>query len=322
MKTTRTINSAESTLSVGMLVSHPRKPEWGPGKVLAIDRLRVTVYWRDLEGASADDAVKPMARSAVTLEPCENQSDPLLDNLPEFKDGKLSNTGPQLTLEEGIAEFLHYFPKGFDDPKFLGVESKSERLYKMDAHDQFVKLLGDGKYGKLLHRDDIKTITNHVLAVEGKVNLLSKFERIAFRDALKDEAAAREYYTALHGMLESPSVEREAFEAMIAATSNLPSDGQTSPFKWTVLTLMPFLARPDTYMFMKPAVTQACADRLPFNLNYSSKPNWLTYSKLMEMSDLLMERLRELGAKDYIDIQSFIWVIDYYGKVGHDSKGE
>ena len=112
----------------------------------------------------------------------------------------------------------------------------------------------------------------------------------------------------------------DSFEPYINSVLNLPSEGGTSPSKWTVLTILPFLARPETYMFLKPNATKVCADRLAFNLNYSPTPNWLTYSKLMEMSDLLMDHLRPLGAQDYIDIQSFIWVIDYYGKVDENKK--
>jgi hypothetical protein len=38
----------------------------------------------------------------------------------------------------------------------------------------------------------------------------------------------------------------------------------------------------------------------------------LTYKKLMQMGGQLLERLRPLGAQDYIDVQSFIWVIAKY----------
>ena len=65
-------------------------------------------------------------------------------------------------------------------------------------------------------------------------------------------------------------------------------------------------------MFLKPKVTNECADRLRFNLQYSANLRWLTYRKLVEMSDWLLERLRPLGARDYIDVQSFIWVIAKY----------
>jgi hypothetical protein len=32
----------------------------------------------------------------------------------------------------------------------------------------------------------------------------------------------------------------------------------------------------------------------------------------MQLADHLLERLRPLGAQDYIDVQSFIWVVAKY----------
>jgi len=65
-------------------------------------------------------------------------------------------------------------------------------------------------------------------------------------------------------------------------------------------------------MFLKPAPTQECADRMRFDLQYGSDLRWLTYKKLMQMGGQLLERLRPRGARDYIDVQSFIWVIAKY----------
>jgi hypothetical protein len=62
-------------------------------------------------------------------------------------------------------------------------------------------------------------------------------------------------------------------------------------------------------MFLKPNVTKDCAARLTFDLKYSPQLNWATYSKLLEMSHYLMECLTPYGAVDFIDVQSFIWVI-------------
>ncbi len=92
--------------------------------------------------------------------------------------------------------------------------------------------------------------------------------------------------------------------------TNLPSqEGDTSPAKWTVATLPPFLAKLSEFMFLKPEVTQDCAARLMFDLQDSTQLNWTTYAKLLEMSDHLLDVLRQYGARDDIDVQSFIWLI-------------
>ena len=65
-------------------------------------------------------------------------------------------------------------------------------------------------------------------------------------------------------------------------------------------------------MFLKPEVTQQCAERLTFDLAYSSDLNWPTYERLLVMSARLLEILRPYGASDFIDVQSFSWVIGAY----------
>jgi hypothetical protein len=62
-------------------------------------------------------------------------------------------------------------------------------------------------------------------------------------------------------------------------------------------------------MFLKPTPTLQAAERLAFDLRYEATPNWVTYERLLVMSDLLIKRLKPLGAKDWIDVQSFMWVI-------------
>lgn len=90
----------------------------------------------------------------------------------------------------------------------------------------------------------------------------------------------------------------------------LPSaEGKTNPAKWTVATVLPYLAEPSRFMFLKPAVTKACAARLAYDLKYYPQLNCVTYFRLLEMSEYLLVRLQPYGARDFIDVQSFIWVI-------------
>jgi hypothetical protein len=57
---------------------------------------------------------------------------------------------------------------------------------------------------------------------------------------------------------------------------------------WPIATLMPFLAQPDRHMFLKPEITQEAEARLGFHLSYKPHPNWLTYKKLLELTELLL----------------------------------
>jgi hypothetical protein len=45
------------------------------------------------------------------------------------------------------------------------------------------------------------------------------------------------------------------------------------------------------------------------DLLYDARPNWSTYARLMTLANRLLNRLRPLGARDFIDVQSFMWEI-------------
>lgn len=308
----------QQSYSEGLLVQHPRMPDWGPGKVLAVEGTKLTVYFRDLPGKHPEDAVKKMDVGRVPLEFAEVQSDPFLDNLPSFRDGKFDKPPrTRLTLKEGIALFHHRYPLYFDDPQYIGDLKTGERAYKWAAHDLFLYTLGDGQAEELLASGQIAELTRRALAVEGRLNIVSVYEKAAFRDGLKDQDAALAYFASLFDLLGTGEIDSTIFERYIASIDRLPAkEGKQPPAKWTVATILPFAAQPNRFMFLKPEVTQECAARLMFDLNYRPQLNWLTYSKLLAMSDLLLAELRPLGARDFIDVQSFIWLI------GAGLKGE
>lgn len=69
---------SKSDFKVGMLVQHPSRPQWGPGKIVAIDEGRMYVYFRD----DLEKKAKTLLTDVVTPEVAPEQSDPVLDSLP------------------------------------------------------------------------------------------------------------------------------------------------------------------------------------------------------------------------------------------------
>jgi hypothetical protein len=66
---------------------------------------------------------------------------------------------------------------------------------------------------------------------------------------------------------------------------------------------------PSSYPKNPPKSLSAEGERLHVDLRYDSRPNWTTYERLLRMSQILLDRLRPLGARDWIDVQSFIYVV-------------
>lgn len=294
----------ESQIVVGTLVIHPAKPEWGPGKVVRTKSGRVDVFFRDLPG----DEARKFPVEVLKIAP--NQEDQLLDHLPELieRRGKLGLPERRLTVAEARDQFLSQFPQGFDDPSFLGTPTEGERTYKWSAHERYEEQLGAGQGRALLAAGRIDELRDRLWKALGPAsNLLAVTEQIAFRQGLADPDAATAYFQTLFDLIES-GPEESPFAAHAQAVASLPSSGATNTDKWTIVTLVPYLARPDTFMFLKPSITKKAASALGFEIGYDPSPNWVTYRLVLRMSQAYQEQLADLDPRDYIDLQSFFWV--------------
>ena len=217
-------------------------------------------------------------------------------------------------VESAVSRFHRHFPNGFRDPEYL----RRERSYKWEAHERFLETLGGGKGRALLKNGKTEDVVDRALKVlvprtKDQYLLLYSKELMAFRDGLRaSSAAANRYFEALFDLLDQEGVGQERFEHCIAAVESLPADeGKSSPVKWPVLTVLPFLADPMRFMFLKPKVTKDVATLMGFPWHYRTALNWQTYEELLKMARLLLTRLGSLGARDFIDVQSFIWALRY-----------
>lgn len=201
------------------------------------------------------------------------------------------------------AKFLHYFPKGFYDPEYQDLE----RNYKWQAHQRWQTMLGVAEYRKLLHAGKYGEIAARAVAIEARTNLLFSFEKMALRDAVKSPIGARAFARGLYDFLHGPSDLEMRFERWCAVVAGLPRR-QTRVLTWPVVTVMGFIAQPETHFFLKPTVTRKAADQYGRPLPYQSRPSWATYSSLLAFARTVRRDLRDLRPRDMIDIQSFLWI--------------
>ena len=61
-------------------------------------------------------------------------------------------------------------------------------------------------------------------------------------------------------------------------------------------------------MFLKPNVTREAARQYGVDFDYRSRPNWATYRSLLDFAEAVRRDQRDLGPRDMIDLQGFIWV--------------
>jgi hypothetical protein len=101
----------------------------------------------------------------------------------------------------------------------------------------------------------------------------------------------------------------DSFHLLAQSVGSLPAPPSGSKvLTWPNVTILPFLADPKRFMVLKPLISKKMARRMSFDLMYSAEPTWHCYDALQQMSARLLERLNDLGARNYIDVQSFIWV--------------
>ncbi|HEY9776294.1 MAG TPA: hypothetical protein V6C81_21205 [Planktothrix sp.] len=199
---------------------------------------------------------------------------------------------------------MRFFPKGFRDQRYM----EWEHDYKWAAHKLFESTLNQAEFAKLLERGDYFEIAKRALAVESRTTFLFSFEKMALRDALRTTAGAKTFAEGLYQLLYEPGSKKEKFVQWIIAVGDLPRI-KSRVLSWPVLTIFPYLAQPNQHMIMKPSAMRFAADQLGFDLDYSSKPSYRTYERLMRFADVLKKEIADLKPRNYHDLQTFLWVI-------------
>ena len=297
-----------SKIVPGALVLNTRVESWGPGKVLACSGNTATVHFRDLP---AGDNRRKLGLPFLAL--LSIQSGPELDLVDWTKFGTIEGKGGRTqsrprknvgSLEQAIEFFFQKYPMGFEDADYM----REERNYKWAAHERWGATLGAGEGERLLAADDVGEVCRRLAAVEGPTNFPHRVEKTALHESLNDVAAVRPYLDALFALVEEATPSEACFTAYANALEPFPARGQTNVFRWTAACVFPAMARPDTHLFVKPQSTRHCAARVGLELQYKPQPNWLTYRCLLDLATKLRETLEPHGARDLIDVQSFIWV--------------
>lgn len=200
------------------------------------------------------------------------------------------------------ARFLSFFPSGFDGADYV----ERERKYKLDAKDKLdaaapleQAATGSG-YGEA------------VLSSFRATNLLFRIEK-----------------TKLQPLLRGPDADR--FVQAAAAFANgdvkpalLEMRGILKPYesgKWTVVTYLPFLWRPDVHVFLKPTMLCHFAERVGdrFASVYSAELDYQVYEALLDMAAETSQRIADLKPRDMIDVQSFMWTAVEYTEADRQS---
>jgi len=203
-----------------------------------------------------------------------------------------------------LKKFLFYFKKGYDDPKYISWE----RSYKQAAHTQFHDQLNKSSFKSLIKEQKFESIAQIAVKIESRTNLLFSFEKMALRDAVKSSDGAKTFAMGLFDYIYSDKSLKDQFETFVTVVEKLPRK-QTRVLTWPIVTIFGFIANPKKHMFLKPMVSKIAASKYDYPFCYQSKPNWITYKSLIQFAEQVRKDTLSYKPKDYIDLQSFIWVL-------------
>lgn len=202
-------------------------------------------------------------------------------------------------------KFLKFFPGGFRDETYLDWE----RDYKWATHRRWAEALGKPVFDQLLAEGKYREIAARAVRVEqqSRHSMIFSFEKMALRDAVKSADGAEMFARGLHAYLHGIGSAEARFTAWVDTVAALPRK-QTRVLTWPLVTVFGFIAKPRVHIFLKPTVTRQAAMNYGFDFTYTSKPNWQTYRSVLDFAAQVRSDVQDLGPRDMIDLQSFMWV--------------
>jgi hypothetical protein len=297
-------------LESGMLVQHA---SLGLGKVVAVEPTAVHVVFLTQGARVATKLRLPMA--LPFLGPPAN-SNAWLSGLSGFtldaKTGRYGRTTTWLSHSDAVALFTEVFPLAFEDPTYVAPEKgRGDRASRWRrAHAAFVVAFGDGQGERLLATGDVAGLVERTIKIERIVSpILRDAGKTPFEAGRNEPTLARGFFAALFDLLSADAPDRARFEALAASVAALAPGGAPTESGWPVVTLLPFVARPDVHMLLRPHFVCDSAQRLGLELVYEAAPNWATYASLLDATQQLFEKLRPLGARDHVDVEAFMYMV-------------
>lgn len=210
------------------------------------------------------------------------------------------------TYAQALERFRHVYEDGFQDTEY----ALKERDWKWSKHELWRDTVSPDGFRALATTSPENAAQLITKMIQTKSPLLHpQGEIVALRDAIHRPEHTATYFSTLADLLEAPSLTQELFDNHLQALTSLPLTGSGNLAKWTIVTIIPFLAQPSRHMFLKPGRTKEITRRLGEDILYSSTPTWDTYERLLVFSNSLLEFLKPHGAQDMIDVQSFISTI-------------
>jgi len=277
-------------LKKDLYVVHPKRDEWGIGKVLeSIGNNVYKIFFSNGGFRNFDKKNNPLVESEI-----KNDSD-----IEIFKNLNINNNDSFSTISDLETHFLNNYENGFNGD----IYKEEERNYKDKAHNLAIELLGYEIFKQLVEDNNYGEVVKRALKIINSTNLIFPNEKMALKDGLANDNDKKSFAIILFDVLYDSENEHSNFERFVLFLEKIESA------KWTIVSYFQFFIHPNKYIFVKPTITQKIAEISAYDIQYTSKLNWNTYSKIQQFSKYLEKNISDLSPKDMIDVQSFIWCV-------------
>ncbi len=190
----------------------------------------------------------------------------------------------------------------FDAPEYC----EQERDYKVQASQLCRERLSCERLESLIERGDYEEGLADIKYLVGRTNLCNSFDRRPLYN-LPAEQLVVGMYDLLHG--------DEAFDVRFDRWVDLLSSDL--PRCWPLATYFSMLHDPDEYICVKPTPFGDLLRTLGSDVTWEARPTARLYGEIRRLAQVLLTELAPLGARDMIDVQSFIWRVQ-----GETPEGE
>ena len=295
-------------IATGSLVKHV---SLGVGKVIAVEPTAVHVFFPQSDKRRAAKLRWPTARPLLTRDGVE--PDAWLTGLTSFaldpETRRYTLAANFLSHEGAIAEFLEKYPRGFEDPVYLGagMRKRGRAAAWRTAGAAWAEALGDGQGERLLADGELRELIRRALRAGSEVTSVpGAMEQEALEEALQPGDVVTTFFDTLFALLAAKSPARPRFDKLLSAAAAL---GVTPDLAWPMLTLFPSIADPVRYVFLAPRTACAAAARLGCDLRCNAAPSWTTYNAWRGLAEGLLGELTGHGARNLADVEAFLHTV-------------
>ncbi|MEJ2746747.1 MAG: AAA family ATPase [Anaerolineae bacterium] len=207
---------------------------------------------------------------------------------------------------------------GFRHPGFAA----DEITYKQETIKKAAQWINQVELDQLIETGDFETCIHRLTKLSQDNNLLWRRAPSRGDTAVLHHPALNEpdFCTQIRNLLygDRPSPDRLQSFADYCAAHDLPN-------KWPLPTYLLFITHPQTELFVKPRAAEWFLKFMGEPQSVQAPPTAVLYRTILHKASQLFDQLRAYGARDMVDVQSFIWVCfrESKGRIGRlNAKGQ